>query len=265
MVKNPFPGMNPFLERHWGDVHSRLVLYSADSINLQLSGPLRARVEERLVVENVDTDESRAIRPDVRVFAPSSGGDGGVAVLEASIAAEPDLIQMAESEPETTTYLKIIDSSTGGQLVTVIEFLSPANKEQRRSKAALQYHAKRDELKLGGVSLVEVDLLRDGERFFPEYDERYNKCLRATYAACIRRSWRNRRYEVYSFNLRDRLPAIRIPLRQQDPDVVLDLQAVIDQVYEKGRYDDIDYSRPLDPPLNADDADWAKTLVAPAS
>jgi hypothetical protein len=128
-------------------------------------------------------------------------------------------------------------------------------------KSGDQYRAKRQELKLGGVGLVEIDLLRDGERFFPEYADRYGKCLRSTYAACIRRGWKTMSYEVYSFNLRNRLPAIKIPLRKHDADVRLDLQALVDQVYEDGRYDDIDYARRLEPPLSAEDAAWAKTVV----
>jgi NDP-sugar pyrophosphorylase family protein len=29
---NPFPGMNPFLERYWSDVHTKLVAYIGDAI-----------------------------------------------------------------------------------------------------------------------------------------------------------------------------------------------------------------------------------------
>ena len=163
MLKNPFPGMNPYLERHWGDVHSRLVLYASNQLNRQLPGSLRARVEERLVVENPDTEETRSIKPDVKVYDPLRGEGGGVAVLAPPVAvAEPDVIQLAEDEPATTTYLRIIDPATGGRLVTVVEVLSPSNKQPRKVKSADQYLAKRDELRMGGVSLVEVDLLRGG-------------------------------------------------------------------------------------------------------
>lgn len=266
MATNPFPGMNPYLERHWGDVHASLVLYARNQINRQIRGPLRARVEERLVVEVPDAEESRPIRPDVKVYEPPGVEEGGgVAVLASTVTVvKPDVVQLAEPEPETTTYLKIIDPTTGNRLVTVIEFLSPSNKEPRRVKSATQYLAKRDELKLGGVSLVEVDLLRDGERFFPEYDDRYGKCLRSAYAACVRRAWRFGSYEIYRFALRERLPAISIPLRRGDPDAWLDLQGLVDQVYEDGRYDDIDYASPLDPPLAPADADWAKQVLARA-
>jgi Protein of unknown function (DUF4058) len=45
----------------------------------------------------------------------------------------------------------------------------------------------------------------------------------------------------------------------------LDLQAVIDQCYRNGGYDeDIDYSVAPDPPLNVEDAHWADTLLREA-
>ncbi len=44
--KNPFPGMNPYLERRWGDVHARLSSYAADQIQGQLPEALRARMQE---------------------------------------------------------------------------------------------------------------------------------------------------------------------------------------------------------------------------
>jgi len=74
------------------------------------------------------------------------------------------------------------------------------------------------------------------------------------YAACIRRGWKPSEIEYYRFPLRERLPAIAIPLRQTDRDVPLDLQALLDQCYEAAEYDDIDYREEPDPPLSRDDA-----------
>ena len=54
-----------------------------------------------------------------------------------------------------------------------------------------------------------------------------------------------------------------IPLRPTDRDVLLDLQPLIDQIYENGHYaEDIDYAEPLRPPLAADEAEWAAQLLA---
>jgi hypothetical protein len=45
--------------------------------------------------------------------------------------------------------------------------------------------------------------------------------------------------------LRQRLPALRVPLRLDDTDAILDLQPLVDQVFERGRYWMLDYSVPL--------------------
>jgi len=52
--KSPFPGMDPSLEQHWGDVHTRLMLYINDQINAQLPDELQARVDESTAVQIAD-------------------------------------------------------------------------------------------------------------------------------------------------------------------------------------------------------------------
>jgi hypothetical protein len=63
---------------------------------------------------------------------------------------------------------------------------------------------------------------------------------------------------------RQPLPPLPIPLRSVDADIVLPLQPFIDRAYVAGGHDDIDYSKPLDPPLNADDEAWADQLLRAA-
>ena len=71
------------------------------------------------------------------------------------------------------------------------------------------------------------------------------------------------RHEFYVLPLRQRLPAIRVPLRRTDPDAALDLQLLIDQCYERGRYDSIlDYRHPSQPPLPDEEAVWVKETLS---
>src|SRR5947209_12316382 len=51
LMKSPFPGMDPYLEQFWPDIHASLIIYSRDQLEEQLPGSLIARVEERVVVE----------------------------------------------------------------------------------------------------------------------------------------------------------------------------------------------------------------------
>ena len=64
--------------------------------------------------------------------------------------------------------------------------------------------------------------------------------------------------------LRERLPSIRIPLREKDLDVRLDLQVLIDQAYRNGRYHSINYQVAPEPPLEGADAAWADALLRQA-
>src|SRR4029450_6725745 len=50
-MQSPFPGMDPFLEPHWLDVHSVLATSSRESLNQQLPDDLIACVEERMAIE----------------------------------------------------------------------------------------------------------------------------------------------------------------------------------------------------------------------
>ncbi len=53
------------------------------------------------------------------------------------------------------------------------------------------------------------------------------------------------------------LPPIGIPLLAPDPDIALDLQPLVANVYSRSRYDrDIDYSQPIDPPLSPAETAW---------
>ena len=41
-MHSPFPGMNPYLEQYWADIHQRLSINSSDALEKQLPGDLRA-------------------------------------------------------------------------------------------------------------------------------------------------------------------------------------------------------------------------------
>jgi hypothetical protein len=54
------------------------------------------------------------------------------------------------------------------------------------------------------------------------------------------------------------LPAVKIPLRLEDADVLLDLQALVEQCYRNGGYEGtINYAVAPDPPLDGSDEAWA--------
>jgi hypothetical protein len=250
--------MDPYLEQYWGDVHETMIIHSRAAIQKQLPPELVARVGERVFVEP-SQDRPRNIVPDVRVVQsghraqPVAWSGNGVSL------AEPLVIDLGQDEPVTQAYIEIIDLKSGRRVVTVIEILSPSNKVQGAGRVS--YLKKQEELRAGNVSLVEIDLIRAGSRVSTVPFDRIPEGHRTPYAVYARRGWQPEKIEYYRVPLRERLPAIRIPLRQSDPDVALDLQAQLNQCYEEGRYDDIDYRDEPDPALEPDDARWADELL----
>src|SRR5262249_33576224 len=50
------------------------------------------------------------------------------------------------------------------------------------------------------------------------------------------------------------LPAVPVPLGSGHADLTLELQPLVDAIYERNRYaEEIDYTRPLDPPLRPEE------------
>ena len=259
-MPSPFPGMDPFLEQFWLDIHASLIIYTRDQLEEQLPADLIARVEERVVFE---TEESRfqTRYPDVKITERPGRKHRGAVALKLARPFEPVVVECLD-EPATETFINIIEAGPGQRLVTVIEILSLANKLPGEGQR--QYRHKQKELRDASVSLVEIDLLRSGERVLSVPRSLVPPHARATYQACVRRGWLPQRFEIYPLPLRERLPAISIPLRETDEDILLDMQAVLEQAYRKGRYHlTIDYKKRPDPPLTAADARWAKSLLKP--
>lgn len=227
-TKNPFPGMNPFLERHWGSVHAKLISLIDDAVNSDLPPDLIARPEERLTVETFTPTNYRA---DVGIAesrregkAPSWKPQTGGTV----VAAEPEIWHEQGAKDR---WVEI--RATDGTLVTAIELLSPVNKITGFEK----YKQKQSDYRSSSASLVEIDLLRCGRTTLPISSEELGRVKPGTfYNVCCSRAWHPERLEVYRWSLRERIPAFRIPLRETDKDIVLDLQPLLDRCYETGRY-----------------------------
>ena len=256
-MKSPFPGMDPYLEQHWRDVHTHLIAYACDALNAGLPNDLVARSEERIAVQAGD-QPLQVIYPDVNVkenagvYTPSSG-TAGLAVAEPVVMEVP-------GEVATERFIQIHDAA-GSRVITVIEFLSPSNK---RGAGLEDYQQKRSQLLEGGVHLVEIDLIRAGDWRTMVRPGVVPASLQTAYRVITRRANWRRRIEYFPISLRQRLPIIPIPLRPTDENATLDLQSLLDQVYRNGRYASLDYTKPCDPQIEGDDAAWAEELLKQA-
>lgn len=254
-TKNPFPGMNPFFEQQWRDAHTMLIAYVRDTLQERLPSELVARAEEEIVTIGAG-DRATSCRPDVQIREPWALKEPAATALamERPMGSEPVRVFLDE---EIERWLEIRD--TTGRLITVLELLSPTNKLEADERD--RYHRIRRAFISGGVNLVEIDLVRQGASIFPQVIRDVLQRAGACYGVCVSRASRPTEREVYPIRLRERLPAIRVPLRPSDSDLVVDLQPLIDQCHERGRYDLLNYRLDLYPPLPPEDAGWATQLL----
>jgi hypothetical protein len=186
-----------------------------------------------------------------------------VAVLEGDGGDAPVAVEIPDLEVHES-YVTILDRASGQRVVTVIEVVSPGNKYHGAGRTS--YIDKQEEVRASDAHLVEIDLLRAGHHVLAVSEAVARRQGPYAYLVSVNRAVRRRtRFELYPRGLRSRLPRIRVPLAGNDPDVILDLQAVLEKTYDAGSYRArLRYDQPCHPPLPDSDLDWANTLVAQA-
>ncbi len=254
---NPFPGMNPYMEENWPDIHTTLITECRRHIQRQLPEDLIAKVEQDLRV-GVAEDDGRH-RADIEVREPWSEVAGRTALAPAvpSVAATKPIILHT---PRPKRRIAIIDSR--GQLVTVIEILSPSNK---RNGGLAPYALKRTDFMNSGVNLVEIDLVRAGGLLTDLFEDEDVTLTMGqpppVHVVAIFRGHGSDERALYPVRYQERLPAITIPLRSGERDVVLDLQAVIQQCFEDAALWHTDYGQDPRPKLSSNDSIWLDELL----
>jgi Protein of unknown function (DUF4058) len=256
-MAGPFPGMDPYIEcqGNWKDFHNSLIGEIRTALGMRLPENYVARVDERIEVVGFDEEAGTAYKPDVLVaWRERPEKAERTATLAPSTATlDPVLIEVSERDPEEVrhTWLEI-RRLPDLELVIVIEVLSPANKSRFTRQLYLD---KREDLHARKINLVEIDLLLAGHRVPMK-----QPLIEGNYYVIVARGPKLPLAEVYRRSVRDRLPTIPIPLRDPDPDVEIDLQELVNRVYDLGRYGRTlryDQLLPESLPLHPDDRSWA--------
>ena len=251
-MPSPFPGMDPYLEHPqlWQEVHSRLIVAIADALGSQLRPKYRVAIQKR-VYEDAG-DELLVGRPDAALFRAIS--DTALTLSQSGGVLIPVMVEVPMPEEVRERYLEIREVGTT-EVVTTLELLSPSNK--RAGKGRQQYQEKRLAV-LGSLThLVEVDLIRS----FKPLPIRGN-IHPSLYRILVSRADQRPKAALYAFNLPDPIPSLPIPLRREDAEPLVDLQSLLNQVYDRASYDlAIDYTQKPVPPLQDTDALWADQLL----
>jgi hypothetical protein len=256
-MPSPFPGMDPYIESPeiWPDFHINLSAAIQGELNQIVQPRYFVELVPHVTYEVIEVAQVRSVYPDVAItqpLPPRSETSGGTAVI--TPASAESLVPL--ERPLRLSHLEIRATDTR-QLVTVIEILSPANK-RRGHQAMDDYQRKRRGLLRSSAHLMEIDLLRGGERPPLEIP-----VPQAPYYVSLAREERRPRIEVWAIQLAERLPVPPVPLREPDEDVPLDLPVAVATAYQRGGYGSrIDYRQPPPPPpLSPEEAEWVEQLL----
>ncbi len=255
-MASPFPGIDPHIENpaFWSDFHSAFINYWREAIADALPDNYEARIGERVYLIEHEPDARKLTLPDIAITdverARSRSEESDVVTLE------PVTIPLTILDGPRETFIEIIHRPDRS-LVTALELLSPANKNQ---PGRTEYLAKRNALLYQHVHLVELDILRGGQRLplakaLPRGDAYY----------FVSRDEQRPDCQVYSWMLAHELPVLPVPLRAPDADLRIDLAAVYRTAYERGRFQKrIDYRGAPPTQLTAEEIVWPEAVLGTA-
>jgi hypothetical protein len=247
--------MDPWLEHPslWGDVHFRLIAALARYLSPLLTPHYYVAVGTHTYVTTPPTATVRY--PDVAIVETKPGGVVQAAALTSTLAlAEPMLVEVAVPDIVEEAYLEVREP-TSGDVITVIEILSPLNK--RPGAGREKYVRKRLEIFASYTHLVEIDLLRA----WPPMPLAGTSPA-SHYRILVRRGEEGSQARLYPFNLTEPIPRFPLPLQAGDTEPVIDLGQLLGQIYQEASYGQrLRYAQPPVPALSETEQDWANQIL----
>ena len=225
-MPSPFPGMDPYLEdpAFWPDFHATFVPICREVLGETLPENYDAHVETNTELVAISAEERRLIEPDVFVSGPRPKKRPRRRSTSSVATAEQVTLRAPIYKEVRNRWINVLHRPTN-VVVTVIEVLSPTNKDGR---GLAEYEAKRERLLTRDVNLIELNLLVGGER--AEIESAWPA---GVYYALIARPEDRPRADILHWGVRDPLPTLPIPLREPDPDASLDLARAFALAYER--------------------------------
>ena len=154
-MPSPFPGMDPYLEdpAYWPGFHLTMIVYITNAIVKQLPKRYFADIDKHQWYEPSPRDEWLGKRREHRLSAIKTA----IGITPANFETE----FISGDESRNSKYVKILEL-THDRVVTVITLLRPEYKEPGAARTSYLHF--RNNCELAGINLVEIDLLRQGDR-----------------------------------------------------------------------------------------------------
>lgn len=245
--QNLFNGVNPYLQSllqtpgtreqpsEWRTFHGQFIVNLTNTLNSELPSNYVAKNERSLQLwGESDGGIFTQIRiPDVSIFHRSPIKNPIDATIDVIEPTRRRILEKSIDPDQEIPDAVLIYERAGSnrRLVLRIELLSPSNK--RGGEHERNYRLSRDETLKGNVPLLEIDFLHESGSPIPDA---------GNYPFYIAISDpRTDLLDTYEFNVNDALPAIHIPLAENDVFPV-QFEKIYQLTYEIGRWgDDVDY------------------------
>lgn len=257
-MPSPFSGMNPYLEspKLWQQIHKRLIVEIANAMNPKIRPKYRIEIEERVYETNPSNGDSLLVGIPDNVVTKTTAKSAPSEKSNIAVAPPPSQpIKVTLSLPTKVKewYLEVKEVASG-EVITAIEIISPKNKAAGEGRKS--YRNKRQKILTSLTNLIEIDLLRRGKKMVTDIS------IKSHYHILVSRSGDRPEADLYAFNLREQIPTIPLPLAEGELEPTIDLQVLLNSVYDCGSYDlVIDYKNEPIIPLAKGDRSWADELL----
>jgi hypothetical protein len=255
--------MNPYLEAAflWREVHSRLIVALANDLGSRLRPKYYAAIETRTYLDD-DSEGVLVGVPDAVVFSAQRQTtlteivtNSQAPISQATIpSTQPQRVQLLDPVEIKERFLEVRQVKTHA-VIAAIEILSPKNK---RGDGRISYLKKRQAVLRSQTHLVEIDLLRAYQPM-----PMLSTSGLGDYRILVSDAAQRPNADLYQFNLRDRIPSFLLPLQPDDQALAIDLQPLLQTVYDEGNFDlRVDYSEPIpEPALSESDRAWVEQCL----
>lgn len=252
-TESPFPGMDPYTAARslWKGIHTQLI----GELSTHLLPPLLAPAYYVDVEPSLQVRSEQSHYPDLQIVATNAPRSGKPLGLGLPVAEPTTTLLLEDEEKEDEENAIAIHAVENERLVTVIEILSYSNKTNGAEKRA-RYLFKRRELLQGGVHLVEIDLLRWGQRIVPTLPAQ-------PYHILVSRADERPQTRVWSFGIDAPIPDASLPLLEPNEQVPLPLQQAFTTIYQSRRFRQrLNDREDLAPPLTSIQLAYVRACLA---